>query len=483
MSDTSPAPARPAPAAVWTWIAASVAVFMVSMDNLVVTNALPVIRVKLGAGLEGLEWTVNAYTLSFAVLLLTGAALGDRFGRRKLFAIGLIIFTLASAGAAMAPNIGILITARAVQGLGGAIAMPLTLTLLASVVKPERRGVAFGVWGAMGGLGVALGPVIGGAITTYSSWQWIFWVNVPVGILLLPVLLKVRESRGGAGRLDPIGTGLVTAGLFGIVFGVVRGNSHGWTSPQVLAGLIIGGALVIGFLAWERVAPAPMVPLTMFRSRGFALTNSVSFIMAFGMFGAVFIGAQFLQTVQGFTPLESGVRTLPWTAMPVIAAPIAGILSDRIGARRIVALGMLLQAIGIAWLGIITSTSVPYTHLIAPFILAGAGMGMFFAPIARLTIDFAPTELQGVASGTSNALRQLGTVLGVAVLGAVFSAVGGYASGQSFVDGMRTASTVGAIVLAVGAVLAVAIPAHRPVPIEAAIESTDAGVPEPVAAH
>ncbi|HEY2791351.1 MAG TPA: MFS transporter [Micromonosporaceae bacterium] len=479
MSDTSAAPARPAPSAVWTWIAASVAVFMVSMDNLVVTNALPVIRVKLGAGLEGLEWTVNAYTLSFAVLLLTGAALGDRYGRRKLFAIGLTIFTLASAGAAMAPNIGMLITARAVQGLGGAIAMPLTLTLLASVVKPERRGVAFGVWGAMGGLGVALGPVIGGAITTYSSWQWIFWVNVPVGILLLPVLLKVRESRGGAGRLDPIGTGLVTAGLFGIVFGVVRGNSHGWTSAQVLAGLIVGGLLVIGFLAWERVAPAPMVPLSMFRERGFALTNSVSFIMAFGMFGAVFIGAQFLQTVQGFTPLESGVRTLPWTAMPVIAAPIAGILSDRIGARRIVALGMLLQAIGIAWLGIITSTTVPYTHLIAPFVLAGAGMGMFFAPIARLTIDFAPTELQGVASGTSNSLRQLGTVLGVAVLGAVFAAVGGYTSGQSFVDGMKAASTVGAIVLAVGAVLAVAIPPHRPVPVEQAIEGTDAEVLEP----
>src|SRR5215831_15996916 len=219
--------------ALWTYLASGVAVFMVSMDNLVVTNALPVIRIDLGTGLEGLEWTVNAYTLSFAVFLLTGAALGDRFGRRRLFAIGLSIFTAASAAAAMAPNIGTLVTARAVQGLGGAIAMPLTLTLLASVVPAARRGVAFGVWGATGGLGVALGPVIGGAITEYSSWQWIFWVNVPIGIALLPVLTRVRESRGGAGRLDPIGTALITLGLFGVVFGVVRGNGHGWTSTQV----------------------------------------------------------------------------------------------------------------------------------------------------------------------------------------------------------------------------------------------------------
>src|SRR5215831_12718384 len=232
----------------WTFAITSVALFMVTLDNLVVTTALPVIRHDLHASLSQLEWTVNAYTLTFAVFLLTGAALGDRFGRRRLFAIGLTVFTLASAGAALAPNIGTLVAARAVQGLGGAIVMPLTLTLLASVVPPERRGVAFGVWGATAGLGVALGPVIGGAITQYSSWQWIFWVNVPIGLLLLPVLRWVRESRGGAGKLDPIGTVLVTVGLFGIVFGVVRGNSHGWTSAQVLTGLIAGGLLVIAFV-------------------------------------------------------------------------------------------------------------------------------------------------------------------------------------------------------------------------------------------
>ena len=467
------------PRALWTWIATSVAVFMVSMDNLVVTNALPVIRLKLGAGLEGLEWTVNAYTLTFAVFLLTGAALGDRFGRRRLFVIGIAVFTLASAAAALAPNIGMLIAARAVQGVGGAIAMPLTLTLLSSVVPANKRGVAFGVWGATAGLGVALGPVIGGAITEYSSWQWIFWVNVPIGLILLPLLALVRESRGGAGRLDLVGTALVTVGLFGVVFGVVRGNGHGWTSAEVLTALVGGGLFLIAFLLWERQARSPMVPLSMFRSRGFALSNVVALVMAFGMFGSVFLSAQFLQTVQHYSPLEAGIRTLPWTAMPALTAPIAGLLSDRIGGRRVVAVGMVLQTIAIAWLATISSPTLPYPRLIPAFVIAGAGMGLFFAPIARLTMDFSPVSLQGVASGTSNALRQLGTVLGVAVLGAVFSANGSYLSGSSYVDGLRAATTVGAIVLGIGAILAFAIPDSRTVTGTPVGELAE--VPEPIA--
>ena len=303
---------------VWTWIAVCVAVFMVSLDNLVVTNALPVIRVKLAAGLEGLEWTVNAYTLTFAVLLLTGAALGDRFGRRRLFAIGLSIFTLASAAAALAPDIGSLIAARAVQGVGGAILMPLTLTMLASVVAPERRGVAFGVWGAMSGLGVALGPVVGGAIIQYSSWQWIFWVNVPIGLLVLPTLSRVRESRGGAGRLDPIGTVLITFGLFGVVFGVIRGNGHGWASGQVLTALIVGAALVLAFVGRELRARTPMVPPSLFRLRGFSLTSAVSLIMSFGMFGSVFIGSQFLADRAALQPVAVGH---PYAAVDRDAGP------------------------------------------------------------------------------------------------------------------------------------------------------------------
>jgi len=450
--------------AFWTYLVSGVAVFMVSMDNLIVTNALPVIRTELGTGLEGLEWTVNAYTLTFAVFLLTGAALGDRFGRRRMLGIGLLVFTAASAAAALAPDIETLIAARAVQGLGGAMVMPLTLTLLASVTAPEKRGVALGIWGAMAGLGVALGPVIGGAITEGASWQWIFWINVPVGILLLPVVALVRESTGGAGKLDPIGVLLATAGLFGVTFGLVRGNGHGWTSPQVLTALIAGGVLVVAFVAWQARARNPMVPLELFRDRGFSVVNGVALVMAFGMFGSVFLGAQYMQTVLGYSPLEAGVRTLPWTAVPAVAAPIAGLLMDRVGARRIVAVALALQAIGIGWLAAQSTVDATYPSLVPPFVIAGLGMGLFFAPMARLTLGFAPRHLEGVASGTSNALRQLGTVLGVAVLGSIFSAYGGFGTAASFVDGLTPAMWVGAIVLAFGAGLVLLAPRHITAP-------------------
>jgi EmrB/QacA subfamily drug resistance transporter len=445
----------------WTFLVTGVAVFMVSMDNLIVTNALPVIRTELNTGLEGLEWTVSAYTLTFAVFLLTGAALGDRFGRRRLLAIGLGVFTLASAAAALAPNIGTLVAARAVQGVGGAIVMPLTLTILAGAVPAARRGAAFGIWGAMSGLGVALGPVIGGAVVEGSSWQWIFWINVPIGIVLIPLTRLLAESHGGSGRLDPVGVGLATTGLFGVVFGIVRGSGHGWTSGPVLAALIGGTLLVLAFLAWQRRAPHPMVPLELFRSRGFSVANAVAFVMSFGMFGAVFLGAQFLQTVQGYSPLEAGIRTLPWTAVPALTAPISGLLVDRLGARWVLAVALALQALGIGWLGAVSDPAVPYGDLVPPFVLAGLGMGLFFAPMARVTLGFAPRHLEGVASGTSSALRQLGTVMGIAALGAVFSAAGGYASGQDFVDGMRAAQLVGAVVLALAALLAVALPKDR----------------------
>jgi EmrB/QacA subfamily drug resistance transporter len=451
--------------AFWTYLVTGVTVFMVSMDNLIVTNALPVIQRSLHTGLEGLEWTVNAYTLTFAVLLLTGAALGDRYGRRLLLAVGLVIFTAASALAAAAPDIGTLIAARAVQGIGAAIVMPLTLTLLASVVAPERRGMAFGIWGAMSGLGVALGPVIGGGVTEASAWQWIFWINVPIGILLLPLVALVRESRGGAGRLDPLGVLLAIGALFGLVFGVVRGNGHGWTSGQVLISLFSGGGLLLAFVTWQHRAATPMVPLRMFRSRGFSLINIVTLVMAFGMFGAVFLGAQFLQIAQGYSPIQAGLRTLPWTAMPILAAPLSAPLSDRFGARRIVALALALQALGIGWLAAVTTPTVPYTRLVVPFVLAGAGMGLFFAPAARLALGFAPPGLEGVASGTSNALRQFGTVLGIAVLGAIFASVGGYGSVQQFVDGMVAAQWIGTAVLAFGALLALALPAIAAAPV------------------
>ncbi|HZN19978.1 MAG TPA: DHA2 family efflux MFS transporter permease subunit [Micromonosporaceae bacterium] len=449
-----------APGAGWTWLAALVAVFMVAIDTLVVTTALPVIRVELDATLEGLEWTVNAYTLTFAVFLLSAAALGDRYGRRRVFGIALGVFTVASAAAALAPSIEALVAARAVQGLGSAAILPLSLTLLASVVPHEKRGHAFGLWGAMVGLGAAVGPVIGGAVTEGMSWQWIFWVNVPIGVMLLPAMWLVRESRGGAGRLDPVGTLLVTVGLFGIVFGLVRGNGHGWGSGQVLAGLVGGGLLVLLFVVWQARAATPMLPLRLFRSRGFSLTSVATVAMPLGVFGCVFLGTQYLQTVLGFSPLEAGVRTLPWTAMPLLAAPISGRLADRIGGRPLVVAGLALQAVGVFWIASIATPDLGYVNLVAPFVVTGVGLGVFLAPIAQLAIGFAPPDLEGVASGTSNALRQLGTVLGVSMAGALFAEYGGYETGQAFVDGLVAAHYVAAAVLAVGALFALGIPAR-----------------------
>ena len=285
---------------VWTFVVTSAALFMASLDNLVVTTALPSIREHLHASLAGLQWTVNAYTLTFAVLLLTGASLGERFGRRRLFVIGLGLFTAGSAAAALAPGIGWLIAARAVQGVGAAILIPLTLTLLSAAVSPERRGVALGAWGAVGGLAIAIGPLVGGAVVEGASWQWIFWLNVPIGVALLPMAWsRLTESRGPATRLDLPGLVLASLGLLGIVFGVVRGNDHGWTSLTVLPPMIAGALLMVAFAAWELRAPEPMLPLQLFRSRGFTMTNVASLLMFFGMFGSIFLLTQFLQIVQG----------------------------------------------------------------------------------------------------------------------------------------------------------------------------------------
>ena len=354
----------------WTFAITSLALVMVTLDNLVVTTALPVIKRELGASLESLELTVNAYTLTFAVLLLTGAALGDRFGRRRMFVIGLGIFTAASAAAALAPSIEVLNIARAVQGLGGAIVTPLTLTLLSAAVPPEKRGLALGAWGGIGWLAVALGPLVGGAVVEGISWQWIFWLNVPIGLLLIPVAWRrLEESRGPADRLDLPGVALASTGLFGIVWGLVRGNTAGWASTEILVALAAGVALVGAFVAWERRSPAPMLPMRFFRNPTFTLANTSSLFMFFGMFGAIFLLAQFFQVVQHYSPLGSGLRILPWTAMPILIAPIAGALSDRIPGPRIMGVGLSLQAIGLAWLAAVSTPTVPYSHLVIPFIV------------------------------------------------------------------------------------------------------------------
>ena len=438
---------------------ASVAIFMVTLDNLVVTTALPSIRRDLGASLEDLEWTVNGYTLAFAVFLLTGAALGDRFGRRRMFLAGIALFTGASAIAALAPSTDALIAARAIQGLGGAIVAPLTLTLLSEAFPAERRGVALGIWSGVGGLAVAMGPLVGGAIIESASWQWIFWVNVPVGLALLPAARRgLVESHGAAGRLDVPGVALATAGLLGVVYATVRGNALGWGSATVIGSYAAGFAVLFLFGLWERRAPAPMLPLRFFRSRAFAATSGVSLAMSFGIFGSIFLLAQFFQTVWGYGPLEAGLRTLPWTGMPMIVAPIAGALSDRIGSRPLMAAGLGLQAVAIVWLAAVMETDVAYATLVPAFVLGGTGMALVFSPVANAILSAVRPHEAGQASGANNAIRELGGVLGVAVLAAVFSGAGGYDSGQAFVDGLRPALWVGAAVLAAGAGAALLVP-------------------------
>ena len=452
----------------WTLVITSAALFMASLDNLVVTTALPSIREHLHAGLAGLQWTVNAYTLTFAVLLLTGATLGERYGRRRLFVAGLALFTAGSAAAALAPGIGWLIAARAVQGVGAAVLMPLTLTLLSAAVPPARRGLALGVWGAVGGLAIAMGPLVGGAVVEGASWQWIFWLNVPIGLALLPFArTRLTESYGPATRLDLPGVALASAGLLGLVFGVVRGNDHGWTSLTVLPPMIIGALLLAGFVAWELRASEPMLPLRLFRSRGFTMTNIASLLMFFGMFGSIFLLAQFLQTVQHYSPLQAGLRTLPWTAMPVIVAPIAGSLSDRIGARPLLATGLALQAIGLGWLAAVASPTVPYPALIPAFIVSGVGMSLFFAPVANAVLSSVRRDQEGIASGANNAIRELGGVFGIAVLGAVFSARGGYTSSAAFTSGMSAAVWAGAAAVAAATGAALLLPRLRRAPSEA----------------
>ncbi|MEU2908937.1 MFS transporter [Streptomyces massasporeus] len=448
--------------AAWALVITSVAGFMAALDNLVVTTALPSIREDLGGGLHDLEWTVSAYTLTFAVLLMFGAALGDRFGRRRLFIAGLAVFTGASAAAAMAPGIDSLIAARAIQGVGAAVMMPLTLTLLTAAVPVAKRGMAYGIWGAVNGLAVASGPLVGGTLTEHISWQWIFWLNVPLGLALLPLArLRLAESHGTGAPLDVPGTLLASGGLFGIVYGLVRGPADGWTSSLVLTGLFAGGALLAGFILYSTRAKNPMLPMRLFRSRAFAGINAASLLMFLGMFGSIFLLSQYMQGVLGYSPTEAGLRMLPWTGMPMLVAPIAGILADRIGGRPVVATGLFLQALGLGYMAVVATTDASYGSQLPALIISGIGMALYFAPASHLVMSSVRPSEQGIASGSNNALREVGGALGIAVMASIFAAQGGYETGQTFVDGMRPALVTGSAVVALAGVAALLIPTRR----------------------
>src|SRR3954453_23649499 len=439
--------------------AVGIPTFMVTLDNLVVSTALPVIRNDLHASITQLQWFVNAYTLPFAAFLLTASALGDRIGRRRMFLAGIVVFTRAAAAAGVATESWQLTAARAIQGLGGAAVAPLALTLLAQAVPDNMRTLAVGVWGGITGLGVAVGPVVGGAVVEGLDWHWIFWLNVPVGVVAVVLAATVLdESRGGARRLDPLGLVLSASGMLLLIWGVVDGPDHGWSSARGFTMLVSGAVLIAAFIAWQARNRHPMLPLSLFRSRGFSLVNVVTLTFSAGAFGAVFLLAQFFQVVQGLSPLEAGIRTLPWTMAPMVVAPLAGIFADRIGLRNLIVAGQISLAAGVFWIAAASSATVHYSDLVIAFALAGVGMGLTFAPISTMALSSVTANERGVASGANNTIREFGVAVGVAVLASVFSSYGDYGSRQSFVDGLIPAVMVGSAVIAAGAVVALWLP-------------------------
>jgi EmrB/QacA subfamily drug resistance transporter len=434
----------------------SLGLFMAALDTLVVTTALPVLRVSLHTSLSDLEWTVNAYNLAFACSLLTGAALGDRFGRRRIFCVGLTVFTAASAGSALAPTVGVLIGTRAVQGIGAAMVMPLTLTLISEAFPAEKRGVAIGLWGGIAGLAVAAGPIVGGAVVEGLNWHWIFWLNVPIGLILIPLsATRLRESFGPRPRLDVIGLVLAGAGLFALTWGLVRSNAVGWASGEVIGALVAGAAIIGLFLRWEHRTRNPMLPLALFRRARFSSANAVSFFMYAALFGAAFLMSQFFQTAQHHSPLQAGLRLLPWTAAPMIVSPIAGKLAERYGNRPFMTAGLLLQGTGLAWVAAIATAHLGFGELGLALGVAGVGISLVFPTVSTEVLASVPAQEVGIASGTNSALREVGGVFGVAVLASVFARPGAYASPTIFVHGFTAALWVGAAFSAAGALASV----------------------------
>ncbi|HTC05177.1 MAG TPA: DHA2 family efflux MFS transporter permease subunit [Xanthobacteraceae bacterium] len=450
---------------------------MVALDALVVTTALSTIRIDLRASIEALEWTVNAYNLSFAVLLLTGAALGDRLGRRRMFAAGVALFVVASAACALAGNIGALIAARAIQGAGAALVMPLAMALLSAAFPREERAEALGIFSAVTGLALIAGPVAGGAIAEGFAWQWIFWINLPIGLIVIALIRRhIRESVGPGTGIDIAGLMLVTAAAMGVVWGLMRANSAGWRSLEVVSALAVGIVLAIAFVVWELSAREPMVPMRLFRSRAFSSGLVASFLFYASMYGTLFLLPQFLQVAQGHGPFGVGLRLLPWTATMFVFAPLGGSLVNRLGERLLVVVGLVLQAIGIAWLALTATPGLAYINLVAPLILAGAGVSMAMPAAQNAVLGaVAPSEI-GKASGIFNMARFLGGVFGVTVQVAVFAAIGNFGSPQAFGTGFVAAMAAAAAMSLLAALAGLWLPGRR----AAALVSANAREPQTV---
>jgi len=459
----------------WVIGLTSTAYFMVVLDSSVVLTALPRMQDDLHASLTSLQWTVNAYGIAFAAGIITAAALGDRFGRRRLFNAGLALFTLASAGCALAPETAALIAARTVQGLGAAAVMPLSLTILTAAFPPRRRGLIVGIYGGLAGLAVAAGPLVGGAVTEGLDWHWIFWLNVPIGLVAVALAARLLpESHGAPERLDLPGVTLVTAGVVAIVWALVRANDAGWSSPEILATLLAGSSLLLAFLAWENRAAQPLVPLRLFRNRAFSVGNATTFFMSGATFAAAFLIIQEFQFARGYSPVSTGVRLLPFFATPMLISPVAGAVSDRIGRRPVMVTGLTLQALGFTWVAVRGSLATSWIELTLALLVAGIGISMALPTVPTAVLSAVTQPDMGKASGLNQMAQRLGTVFAIATSSAVFSAHGHLGSPATVTAGFRPALWSCVIFAALAAVTASAIPSRTS---SAATETRPADTP------
>jgi EmrB/QacA subfamily drug resistance transporter len=450
----------------WVLVLAAAASFMVSLDALVVTTALPAIRHDLGASLGSLEWTVNAYTLSFAVLLMSAAALGDRYGRRRMFSFGVALFGAASAGCALAPSAGALVAARAVQGAGAAFVMPLALGLLGGAFAPRERPRALGIFAAAAGSAVALGPPFGGAVVQGISWPWIFWLNLPLaGVLIAIARARVDEQYGPHAAIDGRGLVLVTAAALALVWGLVRGNTVGWGSIEVVLALIAGVAFAVALILVELRVREPMLPMALFRSRSFAVGNAAMFFLWGSGLGGLFFMAQFLQNGLGYGPFGAGLRLMPWGAVTIVVPVFAGRLINRYGERPLIVAGMAMHGVSFAWIALAARAGLPYWELVPPLVLSGAGFALASPATQSAVLTSVTVENVGKASGALSMIRQLGGAFGVAVQVAVFAAAGSYASAHALIAGIGPALGAGAALALFGAAAGTALRARRRVAV------------------
>jgi EmrB/QacA subfamily drug resistance transporter len=446
----------------WVLGVTALASFMVALDTQVLTAALATIRAEFGAPMETLQWTVNAFNLSFAVLLLTGAALGDRFGRRRMFTAGVALFMLSSIACALSTSLLSLIAARTAQGASSALIMPLGMALLSTAFPREERARALGIFSGVVGVAVLAGPAIGGAITEGLGWQWIFWINLPIGlIVIIMVMTRLRESLGPAAGLDIPGLALVAASAFALVWGLLRGNSSGWTSAEALTSLVAGLLLALAFVIWERLISAPMVPMRLFRSRALSSGIVASFLLYAAMYGVLFLLPQFLQSALGYGPLGVGLRLLPWTATLFVTAPIAGNVVNRIGERPLVVMGLSMQAIGLGWIAMIITPGVAYAAMVAPLVVAGVGVSMAMPAVQNAVLSSVNVVEMGKASGVFNMGRFLGGMFGVALLVAVFSGTGAVGSAAAFSGGFGAAMMTASALSLLGALAGLWLPARQ----------------------